>query len=125
LIEFPIVLTLVTGVGDPHIVTIDNGRYTCHIQGLYTFAKTTDAAQIAAQNYEVNNVSDANVIYNDDLFEIYVQSTGLAPVIPYISQTFGYGSVFSAYTINASAANYTFVISNNNGQFGKISFYRF
>ncbi|CAF4623139.1 unnamed protein product, partial [Rotaria sp. Silwood2] len=37
-------LAIVTGVGDPHVNTIDDGRYTCHIQGLFVFAQTTTKA---------------------------------------------------------------------------------
>ena len=110
-------IVLVTGVGDPHVVTIDNGRYTCHIQGLYIFARTTTAAKTVATNHEANNKTASDFIYPDDLFEIDVRSVRTTPVAPYIAQTQGYGSIFSSYTI--MAVNYTFVVSNINGQFGK------
>jgi hypothetical protein len=97
--------------------TIDNGLYTCHIQGLFVFAETTNAAATIAQNNLNNNVFDSSLIYPDDLFQIYVRSIVATPALFYIQQTQGYGSIFSAYTVITSS--YTFVISNNNGKFSK------
>ncbi|CAF4956637.1 unnamed protein product, partial [Rotaria socialis] len=45
---------IVTGVGDPHVNTIDDGEYTCHIQGLFIFAQTTDEAKVIAYKNLVN-----------------------------------------------------------------------
>lgn len=64
-----------------------------------------------------NSVADSSLIYPDDLFQIYGRSQYVAPALSYIERTKGYGSIFTSYTI--IALNYTFVISNNNGQFGK------
>ncbi|UJR30967.1 hypothetical protein I4U23_018479 [Adineta vaga] len=107
---------IVSGVGDPHVNTIDNGRYTCHIQGLYVFAQTTDAARVRAENNTASNISDVNLIYPDDLFRIYVRSVMVSPVLSYIERTQGYGSIFTSYTIITDSVS--FVISNNNGKFG-------
>ncbi|CAF2923310.1 unnamed protein product [Rotaria sp. Silwood2] len=106
---------IVTGVGDPHVNTIDDGRYTYHIQGLFVFAQTTTKAQTIAQNNLHSNALNINLIYPDDLFQIYVRSIFVPPVLSYIERTHGYGSVFSSYTI--IAVRFTFVISNNNGKF--------
>jgi hypothetical protein len=65
------------------------------------------------------NVSDSNLLYSQDLFYIHVKSVGIAPVLSYVQTQQGIGSVFSSYTIGAG--NYTFVISNINGTFGKIT----
>ena len=108
-----------TGLGDPHMTTIDNGRYTCHIQGLYIFAQTTDAARVAADTNQANNVIDSNRIYPDDLFQIYVRSVNATPALSYIERTQGYGSIFSSYTVNMISINRNFTISNENGKFGK------
>lgn len=108
---------VVTGVGDPHINTIDNGRYTCHIQGLYIFAQTTKEAERRAENNLNLNISNSNLIYPDDLFIIHVHSISATPAIPYIERTQGYGSIFSNYTIRAN--KFIFIIGNNNGKFGK------
>ncbi|CAF1580921.1 unnamed protein product, partial [Adineta ricciae] len=106
-----------SGVGDPHIDTIDNGRYTCHIQGLFVLAQTTTTAkQIAQVNLNNINVSDSSLIYPEDLFYVYVSSTSIAPALPYVERMQGSASIFSSYIIGA--ANYTFVISNLNGKFG-------
>ncbi|CAF0869133.1 unnamed protein product [Adineta ricciae] len=106
-----------SGVGDPHIDTIDNGRYTCHVQGLFVLAQTTTAAkQIAQANLNNINVSDSSLIYPEDLFYIYVRSASIAPALPYVERMQGSASIFSSYIIGA--ANYTFVISNLNGKFG-------
>lgn len=99
------------------MTTIDNGRYTCHIQGFYVFAQTTAEAAITAENNLNSSAIDSNLLLPDDLFQIYVQSKYVAPALSYIERTQGYGSIFTNYTI--IAANYTFAISNNNGQFGK------
>ncbi|CAF1151504.1 unnamed protein product [Rotaria sp. Silwood1] len=106
---------IVTGVGDPHVNTIDNGRYTCHIQGLFVFAQTTPEASATAQSNLNNNASNIDLIYPDDLFEIRVRSVFVPPALSYIERTHGYGSIFSSYTI--IAVSFTFVISNNNGKF--------
>jgi hypothetical protein len=108
---------VVTGVGDPHVNTIDNGRYTCHIQGLYIFAQTNSVAKTRAENNLNRNASDSNLIYPDDLFQIQVRSVYVAPALSYIERTQGYGSIFSSYTIITDS--FTFFISNNNGKFGK------
>ena len=42
----------------------------------------------------------------------------IPPALPYVERMQGDASIFSSYTIGAG--NYTFVISNNNGKFGKI-----
>jgi PPE-repeat protein len=97
--------------------TVDNGRYTCHIQGLFVFAQTDTEANITAQNNLNSSVVDINLIYPDDLFQIYVRSQFVAPALAYIERTKGYASIFSSYTI--IAVNFTFVISNDNGTFGK------
>ncbi len=97
--------------------TIDNGRYTCHIQGIYVFAQTTSAAATTAQNNLNNNVADANRIYPDDLFQIYVRSVAISPALSYIQRVQGDASIFSSYSI--TSASLTFNISNNNGNFGK------
>ena len=106
-----------TGIGDPHINTIDNGRYTCHIQGLYIFAQTSATANATAQLNVASNVADSSFIYPEDLFQIQARSVIATPALSYIEQTQGYGSIFSSYTIITSTL--TFVISNNNGKFGK------
>ena len=111
-------LFLVTGVGDPHIDTIDNGRYTCHIQGLYIFAQTSTAANQTAQaNLNNGNAFDTNLLYPDDLFYMHVRSASIPPALPYVERMQGSASVFSSYIIGAG--NYTFVISNRDGKFGK------
>ncbi|UJR15672.1 hypothetical protein I4U23_002606 [Adineta vaga] len=108
---------IVTNVGDPHIDTIDNGRYTCHIQGLFVFAQTTaNANQTALYNLNNVNVSDTNLIYPEDLFYIYVRSASISPALPYVERMQGYASIFSTFIIGAG--NYTFTISNVNGKFG-------
>ncbi|CAF4415936.1 unnamed protein product, partial [Rotaria sp. Silwood2] len=112
--------TMVTGIGDPHINTIDNGRYTCHIQGIYVFAQTTDSARALAQfnqNYSTN--FDTNAIYPDDLFQIYVRSVSIPPALSYIERTQGDASIFSSYSIVTE--NYSFNISNNDGKFGFVA----
>jgi len=58
------------------------------------------------------------MIYPIDLYSIYVSSVSIAPALPYIERMRGDASIFSSYTI--IAVNYTFVISNNAGKFGKI-----
>ncbi len=58
------------------------------------------------------------MIYPTDLYSIYVRSVSIAPALPYIERMQGDASIFSSYTI--IAVNYTFVISNNAGKFGKI-----
>ncbi|CAF3404455.1 unnamed protein product [Rotaria sp. Silwood1] len=112
--------TMVTGIGDPHINTIDNGRYTCHIQGIYVFAQTNDNA-IATAQYNRNNTSTSgsNLIYPDDLFQIYVRSVSIPPALSYIERTQGDASIFSSYAI--VAGSYTFNISNNDGKFGFVA----
>jgi hypothetical protein len=100
------------------VTTIDNGQYTCHIQGLYVFAQTTTEAATTAQNNFNNNVTDINLIYPDDLFQIYVRSVISTPVLSYIQRTKGYASIFSSYSI--IAGNFNCTISNNNGQFGRV-----
>ncbi|CAF0850637.1 unnamed protein product [Rotaria sp. Silwood1] len=112
--------TMVTGIGDPHINTIDNGRYTCHIQGIYVFAQTNDNATATAQ-YNRNNTSTSgsNLIYPDDLFQIYVRSVSIPPALSYIERTQGDASIFSSYAI--VAGSYTFNISNNDGKFGFVA----
>ncbi len=99
--------------------TIDNGRYTCHIQGLYIFAQTNANAKNQA-NYNANmgNVSGSNLLYPDDLFYIYVRSVSVPPALPYVERVAGDASTFTNYTVGS--VNYTFVISNLNGGFGKI-----
>ena len=108
---------LVTGLGDPHMSTIDNGRYTCHIQGLYIFAQTTADANSTAHVNAINNPGATELIYPDDLFEIYVRSVVATPALFYIEQTQGYGSIFSSYTIITTQLSFT--ISNENGKFGR------
>ncbi|CAF4376789.1 unnamed protein product, partial [Rotaria sordida] len=105
-----------TGVGDPHINTIDNGRYTCHIHGLFVFAQTNIEASQVAQNNLNSNALNIDLIYPDDLFQIHARSVYAPPALSYIERTQGYGSIFSSYTI--IALHFTFIISNNNGKFG-------
>ncbi|CAF4720364.1 unnamed protein product, partial [Rotaria sp. Silwood2] len=100
--------SIVTGVGDPHVNTIDDGRYTCHIHGLFVFAQTTINAQTTAQNNSNSTVSNIDLIYPDDLFQIHVQSVFIPPALSYIERNRGYGSIFSSYTI--IALHFTFVI---------------
>ncbi|CAF1395353.1 unnamed protein product [Rotaria sordida] len=109
----------ISGNGDPHINTIDNGRYTCHIQGIYVFARTSNNANATAQ-FNLNNsgVFDENLIYPDDLFQISVRSISIPAALPYI-QIQGSASLFSSYSV--VAGNYTFNISNNNGKFGFVA----
>ena len=107
------------GLGDPHLATIDNGRYTCHIQGLYVFAQTTGSARSTAYNNQNNNLIDSNSLYPDDLFQIYVRSVNATPALYYIESTKGYGSIFSSYIINMLSINRIFTISNENGKFGR------
>ncbi|CAF3508982.1 unnamed protein product [Rotaria socialis] len=107
---------IVTGVGDPHVNTIDDGEYTCHIQGLFIFAQTTDEAKAIAYKNLVNTIFDINLIYPDDLFTIYVRSTFVPPALRYIEREKGHGSIFSSYTIVTEI--FTFGISNNDGKFG-------
>jgi hypothetical protein len=68
----------------------------------------------------MGDVSDSNLLYPDDLFYIYVRSVSVPPALPYVERVAGDASIFSSYTIGAG--NYTFVISNNNGGFGKIEY---
>ena len=110
-------ISLVTGVGDPHISTVDNARFTCHIQGSYVFARTTESARLLAANNNNNSLFDVDAIFPDDLFSISVYSFFVAPALPYIARTRGYGSIFSSYTITIS--NFTFVVTNNGGRFSK------
>lgn len=111
-------ISLVFGIGDPHISTIDNGRYTCHIQGLFVFSRTTDAARrLAEQNLNNVNIANSDVIYPDDLFYVHVRSVAIPPALPYVERTQGSASIFNRYIIGARA--YTFVITNNNGKFSK------
>ena len=108
-------------IGDPHVNTIDNGRYTCHIQGLYVFAQTTTSANTTAYaNLNNVNASGDNLIYPDDLFYIHVRSREIAPALSYVQRQEGFASVFSSYTI--SAVNHVFMISNENNTFGKINY---
>jgi hypothetical protein len=111
-------LFLVTGVGDPHINTVDNGRFTCHIQGVYVFAQTTGNARAVANNNVNTGLADNDALFPDDLFDITVYSIYVAPALPYITRERGYGSIFSNYTINTTL--YTFVLSNNGGRFGML-----
>ena len=110
-------LFLVTGVGDPHVNTIDNGRFTCHVQGIYVFAQTTANAQLVASNNVNTSLTDSDALFPDDLFSINVFSVFVAPALPYITRTQGYGSIFSSYTIITSV--YTFVLGNSGGRFSK------
>lgn len=111
-------IVLVFGIGDPHITTIDNGRYTCHIQGLFVFSQTTEAAgRLAQGNLNSTDISDSNAIYPDDLFYIHVRSVAIPPALPYVERTQGSASIFNRYIIGAG--NYTFIITNNNGKFSK------
>ncbi|CAF4029746.1 unnamed protein product, partial [Rotaria sordida] len=105
-----------TGVGDPHVNTIDNGRYTCHVHGLFVFAQTNTEASQVAQNNLNSNASNIDLIYPDDLFQIHARSVYAPPALSYIERTHGYGSIFSSYTI--ITLRFTFIISNNNGKFG-------
>ncbi|CAF1679718.1 unnamed protein product, partial [Adineta ricciae] len=105
-----------SGVGDPHVDTIDSGRYTCHVQGWYVFAQTTSGARARAESNAEGNVFDMNLIYPDDLFRIHVQSVMVAPALSYIERTHGYGSVFRSYVI--ISGNSSFTISNEKGKFG-------
>ncbi|CAF4537768.1 unnamed protein product, partial [Rotaria socialis] len=108
---------MIFGNGDPHVNTIDNGQYTCHIQGVYIFARTTSAANATAQeNYNNSGTVDSNLILPDDLFEIRVRSVSIPPVLSYVERQVGNASLFSSYSI--LAGNYTFNISNINGKFG-------
>ncbi|CAF3466620.1 unnamed protein product [Rotaria socialis] len=108
---------MIFGNGDPHVNTIDNGQYTCHIQGVYIFARTTSAANATAQENNNNSGTvDSNLILPDDLFEIRVRSVSIPPVLSYVERQVGNASLFSSYSILASG--YTFNISNINGQFG-------
>ncbi|CAF4615939.1 unnamed protein product [Rotaria sp. Silwood2] len=61
--------SIVTGVGDPHVNTIDDGRYTCHIHGLFVFAQTTINAQTTAQNNLNSTVSNIDLIYPEQLLD--------------------------------------------------------
>ena len=116
---FVLMMCLVSGVGDPHVDTIDSGRYTCHIQGWYVFAQTTSVARARAESNAEGEVFDMNLIYPDDLFRIHVQSMMVAPALWYIERTQGYGSVFRSYVI--ISGNSSFTISNEKGKFGKIT----
>jgi len=109
---------LVTGVGDPHINTIDNGRYTCHIQGRFIFAQTTNNASQQARLNDANvNINGDGFLFSSDLFEIRVRSAQLAPAMAYVERMQGTASVFTAYTI--VAANNTYRISKIDDKFGK------
>lgn len=108
-----------TGVGDPHVNTIDNGRFTCHVQGIYVFAQTTANAQLVANNNANTSVTDSDALFPDDLFNINVFSIFVAPALPYITRTQGYGSIFSSYTIMTSV--YTFVLGNSGGRFSELN----
>ena len=96
--------------------TIDNGRYTCHIQGLYVFAKTTATAEAAALNNTVNQFASSEVLFEQDIFTINVFSVFIEPALAYVTRFQGYGSIFTNYTIITRSA--TFIIQNNNGKFG-------
>ena len=96
--------------------TIDNGRYTCHIQGSYVFAKTTAAAEAAAINNTRNQVGNPELLFEQDIFTINVFSIFIEPALPYVTRNQGYGSIFTNYTI--ITRNATFIIKNNNGKFG-------
>ena len=96
---------------------MDNGRYTCHIRGLYILAQTTDTARQVASLNANSNASDDNLLYPDDLFSIQVRSQSIRPALFYIEQVYGDGSVFSSYAI--TAAGFLFNISNANGKFGR------
>lgn len=112
------VLLLETGAGDPHIYTIDGGRYTCHVQGLFVMARTTEGARNLATQNENGNASDSDLLYLSDLFTIHVESKSLAPALSYVEREKGFGSVFSRYVLTAES--FTFSITNNQGKFGKI-----
>ncbi|CAF4183889.1 unnamed protein product, partial [Rotaria magnacalcarata] len=109
--------TMIFGNGDPHVNTVDNGQYTCHIQGVYIFARTTSTANATAQvNNNNNGTVDSNLILPEDLFEIRVRAVSIPPVLSYVEREAGDASLFSSYSIFANG--YTFNISNINGQFG-------
>ncbi|CAF1938120.1 unnamed protein product [Rotaria magnacalcarata] len=109
--------TMIFGNGDPHVNTVDNGQYTCHIQGVYIFARTTSMANATAQvNNNNNGTVDSNLILPEDLFEIRVRAVSIPPVLSYVERLAGDASLFSSYSIFANG--YTFNISNINGQFG-------
>ncbi|CAF0960619.1 unnamed protein product [Rotaria magnacalcarata] len=109
--------TMIFGNGDPHVNTVDNGQYTCHIQGVYIFARTTSTANATAQvNNNNNGTVDSNLILPEDLFEIRVRAVSIPPVLSYVERQAGDASLFSSYSIFANG--YTFNISNINGQFG-------
>lgn len=120
--SFPInCFLLVTGVGDPHINTIDNGRYTCHIRGIYIFARTTnDTTQQANNNDRTGNITGDSLLYPSDLFSIQVRSEELPPAMYYVERTQGKASVFTSYAI--IAMNNTYNISKINDKFGKRNF---
>lgn len=107
----------VTFAGDPHVNTIDNGRYTCHIQGLYVFAKTTAVADFNARARTVARSEATDVLFEPDIFTINVFSVFIEAALPYVTRFQGYGSIFTNYTLIAN--NATFIIKNNNGKFGK------
>lgn len=111
-------ISVVIGIGDPHIRTIDNGRYTCHIQGLFVFSRTTDAARRVANLNMMNDaISGSNILYPEDLFYVHVRSAAIPPALPYVERSQGQASIFTGYTIGSG--NYTFTITNINGKFGK------
>lgn len=116
-IKTVVLLLLVSGLGDPHINTVDGGRYTCHIQGRFIFARTNSAANTLANTNQANNVSDSELLYPSDIFTIIVTSNALSPVLNYVEQERGFGSVFTSYQIESM--NRTFIIRNNNGRFCK------
>ena len=104
-------------VGDPHISTLDNGRYTCHIRGLFIIAQTTDTARQVALINANSNASDDDLLYPEDLFSIQVRSQSIRPALFYVEQVYGDGSVFSSYAI--TTASTLFNISNADGKFGR------
>jgi len=107
---------LVMFAGDPHVNTIDNGRYTCHIQGLYVFAKTTAVADFNARARTIARSEETDVLFEPDIFTINVFSVFIEAALPYVTRVQGYGSIFTNYTLIAN--NATFIIKNNNGKFG-------
>jgi hypothetical protein len=108
---------LATNVGDPHIDTIDSGRYTCHIQGTYILAQTSVNANRTAYLNMDATASAMDLIYPTDLFAVYVQCELLPPALLFVEREHGFGSVFTSYMISTHAFNFT--IGNNQGKFSE------
>lgn len=85
------------------------------------FSRTNSFAEQIASNNANSEVYTPESMYEDDLFELRAHSRYIAPVLSYITNTQGYGSIFVNFTLVARPRNDTFIIINADGRFRKLN----